>query len=77
MSREIQEVAAKNLNCIPVTMKCKGKLARIRGFYKALQGLDRLVRIENFELTNDRDFDGIVTMQTEAVIYYRKDIKQG
>jgi len=66
-----KEIKGGGLNCIPVDVQCKGKLAQIFEFYKRLQGLDRLVRIEQVSLTNDTDFSGQVSMQTMAVIYYR------
>lgn len=70
-----EEVAVEKLNCIPVTMKCSGSLAQIRQFYQSLNDMDRLVRVEKFELTNDRDFAGQVSMVTEAVIYYASEAK--
>jgi Tfp pilus assembly protein PilO len=66
-----KEIKGDGLNCIPVDMQCKGKLVQIFEFYKRLQDLDRLVRIEQVSLTNDADFSGRVSMQTMAIIYYR------
>ncbi len=72
-----KEVKSEELNCKPVNMQCKGKLARIFEFYRRLQGLDRLVRIEQVKLTNDSDYDGQVSMEARAVIYYRAKVGQG
>jgi Tfp pilus assembly protein PilO len=72
-----KEIKAGELNCIPVNMQCKGRLSQIFEFYRRLQGLDRLVRIEHIKLVNDGDFGGEVIMQTEAVIYYRTEVGQG
>lgn len=72
-----KEVKADELACIPISMRCKGSLKQIFEFYKSLQGLDRLVRIEQVKLTNDSDFSGRVSMQTEAVIYYMAGASQG
>ena len=66
-----REIEADQLNCIPVDMECKGRLTEIFAFYKSLQSMDRLVRIESIKLVNDRDFSGEVSMQTKVVIYYR------
>lgn len=71
------EIQTDKLNCIPINIQCKGKLSQIFGFYKNLQTLGRLVRIERVELLNDRDFNGDVTMDTKAVIYYRAKLTQG
>lgn len=72
-----KEIEAKKLNCIPVSVQCKGKLAQIFEFYKLVQKLDRLVRIEQIRLMNDSDFSGEVGMQTDLVIYYRPKTEQG
>jgi len=66
-----KELKADALNCMPVDMRCKGKLAQIFHFYQRLQESGRLVRIERIKLTNDTDLTGDVIMQTQAVIYYR------
>jgi Tfp pilus assembly protein PilO len=72
-----EEIKAGELNCIPVNMQCKGRLSQIFEFYKCVQGLDRMVRVEHIKLVNDGDFGGEVIMQTEAVIYYRAEVGQG
>jgi len=72
-----KEIEADELKCIPVDMQCKGRLAQVFEFYKQLQRLDRLVRIERMELVNDSDFGGEVNMQTKMVIYYRPEARQG
>ncbi len=71
-----EETQADELNCIPVNVQCRGKLKRIFEFYKSLQELDRLVRIEQVKLTNDSDFSGEVKVQTKAIIYYRAQVGQ-
>jgi len=72
-----KEIKAEKLNCIPVNMKCKGRLTQIFKFYRRLQGMDRLIRIEQVKLFNDSDFSGEVGMETKAVIYYRAQVGQG
>ncbi len=72
-----KEIKAEKLNCIPVKMQCKGKLARIFEFYRLLQELDRLVRIEQVKLSNDSDFNGEISMEARAVIYYKAKVGQG
>ena len=72
-----KEMKAGELNCIPVNMQCKGRLSQIFEFYRRVQGLDRLVRIERVKLVNDGDFGGEVIMQTNAVIYYRAEAERG
>jgi Tfp pilus assembly protein PilO len=66
-----KEIAVKALKCIPVDVQCKGSLAQVFKFFKRMQDLDRLVRIEQVKLANDSDFIGEVEMKTKVVIYYR------
>jgi Tfp pilus assembly protein PilO len=72
-----KEIKAGKLNCIPVNIQCKGRLSQIFEFYRQVQELDRLVRIEHVKLVNDDGFNGEVIMQTKAVIYYRAEVGQG
>ncbi|MHC4062626.1 MAG: type IV pilus inner membrane component PilO [Planctomycetota bacterium] len=72
-----EEIRADKFTCIPVSMECKGELAQISEFYRRLQNLDRLVRIEKVTLNNDESYGGQVTMKTEAVVYYRAKVGQG
>ncbi len=72
-----QEIKAGELNCIPISMQCRGRLSQIFEFYKRMQELDRLVRIEHIKLVNDDDFSGEVIMQTNAVIYYGWEVGRG
>jgi len=71
------EIPVGELNCIPLNIKCEGDLNQIFAFYKSLQDLDRLIRIEQVSLTNDSDFKGKISMQTKAAIYYRPDGSRG
>ncbi len=71
------EIEADKFNCIPVIMQCKGELTQISEFYRRLQTLDRLVRIEKVKLSNDDKYGGRVSMETKAVVYYRAKVEQG
>lgn len=70
---QMTEVEANSLRCIPIAMKCKGTLAGIFGFCRDLQELDRLVRIEKLVLKNDDEFTGRITLEAQAVIFYRSE----
>jgi Tfp pilus assembly protein PilO len=69
-----EEVKTDKLNCIPVSIRCKGELAQIFRLYRQLQTLDRLIRIEQIKLSNDGKYKGQVSMETKAVIYYRAKV---
>ena len=69
-----EEIKTDKLNCIPVNMKCKGRLPQIFEFYRRIQKMDRLIRIEQVKLENDNDYSGEVSMQTKGIIYYRTKV---
>jgi len=71
------EIETDRFNCTPVRMQCKGKLEQVFKFYQRLQALDRQVRIEQVKLSNDSGYNGEVSMETRAVIYYRARVGQG
>lgn len=71
------EIETDKFNCTPIRMQCKGKLEQVFKFYQRLQSLDRLVRIEHVKLSNDSSYSGEVSMETQAVIYYRARVGQG
>lgn len=70
------ETKTEALSCIPVHIKCKGKLVQIFEFFRHFQASDRLVRVEKVKLTNDPDFAGLVSMEIESVIYHRPQVEQ-
>ena len=72
----VREIENHGLICIPVTIRCQGRLEQIFEFSKSLQGLDRLIRIEQIELKNDNNYSGQVDMMAKAVIYYGLDRQQ-
>ncbi len=72
-----QEIESNGLNCIPVSIQCKGSLNQIFNFNQRLQKLDRLIRIQQVKFVNDSDYKGEILMETNVVIYYRTEVAQG
>jgi Tfp pilus assembly protein PilO len=68
-----QQFKAEQFNCIPVNMRGTGSFKQIFEFFRSLQTLDRLVRIQRVELLNDSDFGGTVTILADTVVYYQPD----
>ncbi len=64
-----KEVKTDDLNCVPIHVACRGTLTDIFGFFKKLQTLERLVRIEKVAMENDSDLTGQISLQVEAVIF--------
>lgn len=67
-----REIQLEDLGCIPVSIQCRGSLRQIFGFFRSLQHLNRLIRIEQIRLANDGKLSGDVSMQTSVIIYYRQ-----
>lgn len=67
------EFIVEDLHCIPVVMRCKGRLDEIFSFYKSLRDMGRLIKIDSLVLDNDKGFTGNIRMETNALIYYRKE----
>ena len=65
------ETTACGLFQIPVHIRCKGKLVQIFRFFKALEGFERIIQIEEVGLTANDKIDGDVTMQAKVNIFYR------
>jgi len=72
-----EKITTERLNCIPVDIRCRGGLTQVFEFYRKLQAMDRLVRIQQVKLVNDRNFSGQVGMQTKAIIYYKSGAEPG
>lgn len=65
------EVQVGELVKIPVYIRCQGKLMHIFNFFKALEGLQRVIRIEEVSMTGSDKFDGNLVMQAKTNIFYR------
>jgi Tfp pilus assembly protein PilO len=66
-----EELPGDAQNCIPMQVTCKGSLGDIYGFFRDLQSLERLVRIEKVTLQNNNELTGLVTLQMNAAIFYQ------
>ena len=72
-----RETGSNAVRCVPVRINCKGGLKDLFGFFQDFQAMDRLVRIEKVVLQNSSDFLGQVTIETDAVIFYRPQAQPG
>lgn len=71
------EMQADTLMCIPVRIQCKGTDRQFFDFFKSLQNMERLVRIEKIQLKNALDLNGLVMLDARVNIYYRQPKQQG
>ncbi len=65
------EISGHEISCIPISIQCSGGLKQIFEFLKSIEKFERVIRIEHFQLENDRDFRGVLRMHAEANVYYR------
>lgn len=56
--------------CIPLTIECKGSLEQVFAFLKAVEEMDRLIRMEDVKLENGKEFDATLKMSVQASVYY-------
>ena len=66
-----KEWETSSVSGIPIHITCKGTLTSLFDFFSRLEALDRLIRIEKVTLVNDNNLTGLISMQTEAVIFYQ------
>jgi Tfp pilus assembly protein PilO len=65
------EIELDGIACIPVRIQCRGSLEQVFGFFRSLQTMERLIRIEQTQLKGDSTFSGMVTVVARGDIYYR------
>jgi Tfp pilus assembly protein PilO len=66
-----EETQAGELVKIPVYIRCQGKLVHIFKFFKAMEGFQRVIQIEEVSMTGSDKFDGSLVMQAKTNIFYR------
>ncbi len=71
--RPSDEKKYAELNCIPVTMECTGKLEQIFDFFKDVETSQRLFRIEQIRFEN-KEYSGNVKVYAKGSIFYRQGI---
>lgn len=59
------------LNCIPVTVECTGKLEQVFNFFKDVETSQRLFRIEQIRFEN-KEYNGSVKVYAKGSIFYRQ-----
>jgi len=65
------EAGAGKLMCIPVRMQCSGSMKQIFDFFRAVEGLERIIRIEQVQFKNTAELTGAVSMHAVANVYYQ------
>ncbi|MCE5186321.1 MAG: type 4a pilus biogenesis protein PilO [Planctomycetaceae bacterium] len=67
------ETRSGRLCCIPVTIECKGSLEQVFAFCKSLEGMERLVRMEEMKLENSAELNAELKMKARVAVYYQPE----
>ena len=65
------EIETAQVSAIPVNIRCSGKMFQIFNFFKAVEGFERIIRIEEVSLVNSNSLDGNLAVNINAEIFYR------
>ena len=66
------EYDSGKLICIPIDIQCRGKFNAIFTLFKEFKKFDRLIQIEQVNLSNTSDYNGSLLMRAKVSIYYRR-----
>ena len=67
------EYDIEELTCIPIDIQCRGQFDRIFAFFKSLEKFDRLIQLEQVDMSNTSDYDGLILVRAKLNIYYRQE----
>lgn len=70
-----KEVQYADFNVVSLDIQCSGTLTKIYAFVRSLEQMDRLIRIESMELSNDKDLTGRLTLSAKAEAFYRTPVQ--
>jgi type IV pilus assembly protein PilO len=71
------EQKAGRLSCIPLTIECRGSMEQIFAFVKAVEEMDRLMRMDDLRLENSPEFTADLKMSARVLVYYQPDEQAG
>jgi Tfp pilus assembly protein PilO len=66
-----EEIRYEDFNVVSLDIQCTGTLPKIFDFVRSLEQMDRLIRIEQMELINDKNLSGQLTFSAKAEAFYR------
>lgn len=65
-----QERQVNRLGIMPLTLRCRGDLNQLFGFYRDLQKQSRLIRIQQLRLHHGDQASRSIEMETDVVLFY-------
>lgn len=69
--RPSKEIVGEKICCIPIEIECRGGMEQVFSFFRALEKLERQVKIEKVSLENDSQMSGNIKVKAKANVYYR------
>lgn len=66
-----KEIQGDKLCCIPIQIECSGGMNQVYSFFRAIEKIERQVKIEEISLKNDSQMSGNVKVKAKANVYYR------
>jgi Tfp pilus assembly protein PilO len=66
------ESVGNEMSSIPITIECSGNLKDIFGFFRSIESLNRLIRIESLDMKSKIDQD-VIEVKAGAVVFYRNE----
>lgn len=70
------EIKSDQLCSIPLTIECKGSMQQIFSFFRSLEKINRLIRIEQVTLDRGGDLGSGVKLKAQANVYYQPDVSE-
>lgn len=70
-----EQVCEGEICMIPLSIECAGTFEQVFGFFQDLETFDRLIRMEEIQLKNDKDLSGRLSLTARAQVFYRSGQK--
>ncbi len=69
-----ENIENKDFAYIPLVVDCKGELKDIFNFFRSVEELERLVKIEEVTLNNSASYSGELEMSAKVYIFYQDNL---
>jgi Tfp pilus assembly protein PilO len=67
------ETVENGISCIPLKMSGNGKTDQVFYFLKSMEQFKRIINVEDAVFKNSQKYDGTISMQIDAKIFYMKE----
>ncbi len=70
VQREVESDDSR-FGTVRIRLQCGGTFQQMFDFFRSLQTMDRFIRIESFQLTNETDYSGRVKLDAVARVFFQ------